>query len=65
MTAMETLDCPWSNWAPATISFCEERLCAWVVEPSNAWSNLAFVAGGAVMLWQSRNLRQPKLSMSY
>ena len=42
--------CPWESYAPASISFCEARLCAWVVEPSNAWSNLAYLACGVVIL---------------
>src|SRR5262245_29841286 len=46
--------CPWSDYAPATISFCERRLCAWVVEPSNAWSNVAYVMVGAWILWHRR-----------
>ncbi len=39
--------CPWhalGEWGPPNIKWCEERLCAWVNEPANAWSNLAFVA---------------------
>jgi hypothetical protein len=42
------VSCPWGGYAPATIAFCERRLCAWVVEPSNAWSNVAYVLVG---LW--------------
>lgn len=42
--------CPWSGYAPATIAFCERRLCAWVVEPSNAWSNLAYLLVGFLIL---------------
>jgi hypothetical protein len=50
--------CPWSGYAPATISFCERRLCDWVVEPANTWSNLAYVAVGCVILFlQRRRLR--------
>jgi hypothetical protein len=39
--------CPWhalAAYGPANIKWCEERVCAWVNEPANAWSNLAFVA---------------------
>jgi hypothetical protein len=56
--------CPWSEaqsgLTPGTVHFCEERLCAWIVEPSNAWSSLAYVlvagwlvarAGRSVRLW--------------
>ena len=46
--------CPWSAYPPATITFCERRLCAWVVEPSNAWSNVAYVAVGLWILWARR-----------
>ena len=46
--------CPWSHYAPASISFCEERICAWIVEPSGAWSNLAYVVVGIVILLRSR-----------
>ncbi len=46
--------CPWSDWDPGTVKFCERRLCAWIVEPSNAWSSLAYVVLGVVMLLQAR-----------
>jgi hypothetical protein len=41
-----TPGCPWhalAAYGPANIKWCEQRLCAWVNEPANAWSNLAFV----------------------
>ena len=46
--------CPWDAYAPATIAFCERRLCAWIVEPSNAWSNLAYVLVGVWVLARAR-----------
>ncbi len=49
--------CPWSGWEPATIAFCERRLCAWVAEPSNAWSNLAYVVVGVLILRRCRPWR--------
>jgi Ceramidase len=45
--------CPWSDYTPATISFCERRLCAFIVEPSNAWSNLAYVVVGLFIVWRN------------
>jgi hypothetical protein len=54
--------CPWSGYAPATISFCERRLCAWVVEPSNAWSNLAYVLVGMWILRRRRGRPASALS---
>jgi hypothetical protein len=53
--------CPWGAYAPGTIAFCERRLCAWVVEPSNAWSNVAYLVVGAVILW--RHGRRPSLAL--
>lgn len=52
---MDGLSCPWSGLEPATISFCEERLCAWVVEPANTWSNLAYIFVGIYLLWRQRH----------
>jgi hypothetical protein len=36
---VDPTSCPWDAFDPATISFCEERLCAWVKEPANAWTS--------------------------
>jgi hypothetical protein len=35
------------------MKFCEENLCAWVAQPANAWSNLAYVLVG-LYVWGSR-----------
>ncbi|MFI5345642.1 MAG: ceramidase domain-containing protein [Elusimicrobiota bacterium] len=43
--------CPWGGWPPATMHFCEELTCGWLVQPANAVSSLAFVAVG---LWLFR-----------
>lgn len=48
--------CPWSDWAPGTVSFCEARLCAVVREPANAWSAVAYGLGA---LWMLRRPGQP------
>jgi hypothetical protein len=54
---MDSTPCPWSAFPEASIAFCERRLCAWVVEPSYAWSNFAYLAVGAVILWMARRQR--------
>ena len=40
--------CPWWElrvaWGEPNVKWCETTLCAWVNEPANAWSNLAYVA---------------------
>lgn len=49
-----TPGCPWQGLAaygPANVKWCEQRLCAWVNEPANAWSNLAFVLV-ALVIWR-------------
>ncbi len=33
--------CPWDGFTPATISFCEARLCAAIAEPANAFTSLS------------------------
>lgn len=44
--------CPWSRLAPATIKYRENNLCAWIRQPANTWSNLAYVIVGLWLLLQ-------------
>src|SRR6185369_17380355 len=53
--------CPWGRFDPGTVRFCEERLCAWVVEPANAWSNIAFLIVGAYLLVRTKQNRRTPL----
>lgn len=46
--------CPWQDLAPASISFCEARLCGWIAEPSNALSNAAYLLP-AFWVWRQKN----------
>lgn len=49
--------CPWhglSQYGLPNVDWCEAYVCAYVNEPANAWSNLAYVA---VALWMLRVLR--------
>jgi hypothetical protein len=48
------MDCPWAGFDPATIEFCEQRLCAWVVEPAAAWTSLTKTLVGIAILWSCR-----------
>ena len=41
--------------------FCEHRLCGWVAEPANAWSNLAFLVVGVYLLSRAQNDRRTPL----
>jgi len=49
--------CPYADWAPGSVAFCEERLCAWIVEPSNTVSSLAYLIVGA---WMWRAMERPR-----
>lgn len=53
--------CPWQEFTPGTIEFCEKRLCAWVAEPANTWSSLAFVAVGILVALRARRMRNSHL----
>ncbi|MCB9688747.1 MAG: ceramidase domain-containing protein [Alphaproteobacteria bacterium] len=56
--------CPWDAFDPGTVAFCEERLCAWVVEPSNTWSSLAYVVVGGWLLADASRARDPRLGVA-
>ena len=48
--------CPWQGFAPQIDArpFCEERLCAWIVEPANTWTNIGYLIV-AILIYKSRN----------
>jgi len=53
-----TPGCPWYELAelrPPNVDWCELERCAWVVEPANTWSNLAYVGVGIALLWLARD----------
>ena len=42
--------CPWDNYTPATIHFCEAQNCHWIVKPAETWSNIGFIIAGILIL---------------
>jgi len=42
--------CPWAIYARARDVTCEPDLCAWIVHPAEAWSNVAFFAVAAALV---------------
>lgn len=46
--------CPWSRFEVAHLITCEERLCSWVMQPMNTYSNIAYFAV-AILLWRQAN----------
>lgn len=63
MSILENLfgfhQCPWDQYEPTTIYFCEERLCSWVTQPGNAWSCLAFVIVGGWIMTRHNPKKEP------
>jgi len=47
----------WRRFAPATMQYRERNLDAWIRQPANAWSNLAYVAVG-LWLWMQPSIRE-------
>lgn len=43
--------CPWSAFTPPNVDWCEREACAWIVNPADTWSNLAYLAG-ALAMWR-------------
>jgi Ceramidase len=46
--------CPWydmqQQFGPPNIKWCEERICAFINEPANAWSNMLLIVVGLFLL---------------
>jgi hypothetical protein len=55
--------CPWSGWTPPNVDWCEQELCALVVNPANTWSNLLYVALGVLMWREARALGRRDLAV--
>lgn len=51
-------ECPWHavrEWGGLpNVKWCEETLCSWVAEPTNTWSNLAFLVTAAAIFVVTR-----------
>ena len=47
--------CPWNQLESSPTTFCEENLCAWIRQPANTWSNLAFIFVGILILRRARS----------
>jgi uncharacterized integral membrane protein len=35
--------CPWTDWQPASMKFCEALLCGTIRQPANSFSNIGFI----------------------
>ena len=61
--------CPWDGlraWSgPPNVDWCEPTRCGWIGEPSNTWSNLAFIAVAAFIWWHLRRTGTPERSLRF
>ncbi|MBK8395365.1 MAG: ceramidase domain-containing protein [Leptospiraceae bacterium] len=55
-----SLGCPWSNFLPPTIQFCERNLCSYITTPANTWSNLSYIFIGIFLLFKIRKKNTPR-----
>ena len=46
--------CPYDALEPANLAFCEQRVCGWIVEPANTWTNVGFLIAGIAILFTPR-----------
>lgn len=52
--------CFWSEFVPQHYLYCEERLCGWLQQPANTWSNIGYLIV-ALMILPSDKPRLEKL----
>jgi hypothetical protein len=48
--------CPWdfAKWNE-TMTFCEERVCGWIVQPFNSWTSWSVAIVGLIIFLQAKN----------
>jgi hypothetical protein len=54
--------CPWSGFTPPNVDWCEREACGWIVNPADAWSNLAYLLGALAMWWIARRAARGDLA---
>lgn len=55
--------CPWTQFEPATVNFCEEMLCSWIRCPADTWSNLIYIVVGFIGLsWFFKDGEKAKIT---
>ncbi|MGZ3725004.1 MAG: ceramidase domain-containing protein [Pseudobdellovibrio sp.] len=47
---MDMMNCPWPSNTQLPPHYCEENLCAWVVQPANTWSNIGYLIVALMIL---------------
>lgn len=57
------LSCPWQNFTPDNLYFCETEVCGWIRQPANAWSSLVILLAGLLIVYLTLIRRQNYLSL--
>jgi hypothetical protein len=55
--------CPWSDFTPPNIDWCERELCSIVTNPANTWSNFAYFGFGLAMIFIARRSGSAELRL--
>lgn len=54
------MTCPWDPMRALTgvpnVDWCEASTCAWIDEPANTWSNVAYFVVAALLAWRSQRV---------
>ena len=53
----------WSGFTPPNVDWCEQELCAWVTNPANTWSNVAYLVVGIWIWRRARRSGRPELQL--
>lgn len=54
--------CPWTEYLPRTVNFCESRVCGLIAFPGETWSNLIYILVGLMVIWIAAKEKQLKYS---
>lgn len=63
MLAAALAQCPWSDFTPPTMKYCEENLCSWITQPANTWSNLGYILIGLWLISRNRLRKSPLVKL--
>ena len=46
-----SLECPWAHYQQGHFPICEEKVCGWIRQPANTYSNVAFFILGLYLIY--------------
>lgn len=53
--------CPWADWAPPNLKWCEDNVCGWITTPANTWSNVAYFVAAWLIWREARHAKAAEL----